>query len=166
MNNAKRIPYVPQTPVAPGVLIDEYMEFHGVGKEALAVQLGVDLSEMNRLLAGETSVTPEIAASLARIFQRPASLWLGLEELYQTTRGKRGGKRQGAGRKSNPSRRYSISLPSALGQELDTRAAASGVTPYRWIVDTLTKALEVRRETLPTPQEASTKRLRHSREAV
>ena len=53
-----------------------------------------------------------------------------------------GGKRPGAGRKPNPPRRYCISLPNALGRELDARAKAAGMTSYRWIVNALKRALE------------------------
>ena len=145
MNKKTLIPHEPDYATPPGWIIEEYMEAFNVGKDELAGHLGLDLAAVELLLAGKSPVTPEIAAVLEGLFQRPALLWTNMEAVYQKHKKRletRGGKRPGAGRKPNPPRRYCISLPNALGRDLDARAKASGVTSYRWIVNTLKRELE------------------------
>ena len=145
MNKGELIPYNPDYATAPGEVIGEYMEFYNMSREDFAGHLGLDLNAVEELLVGKRPVTQEMAAVMERLFHRPAQLWLNMEAGYQEDKRRlasHGGKRPGAGRKPNPRRRYSISLPGALGRELDALATRSGVTSYRWIVDTLTRALE------------------------
>lgn len=145
MNNSALIPYVPDYATPPGEVIEEYMEFYKVGRETLAERAGIDLETTGLLLAGKHPVTPEIAAALAGLLGHSTQFWLNMEAGYQSDKKRlatRGGKRPGAGRKPNPPRRYCISLPNALGRDLDARAKASGMTSYRWIVNTLKRELE------------------------
>ena len=141
----KTIPHEPDYATPPGQVIGGYMEAYGVSKDALGREAGLDSETTDRFLSGKHPVTPEIAAALARLFPRPARFWENMEAVYQKHKDRlrtRGGKRPGAGRKPNPPRRYCISLPNALGRDLDARAKASGVTSYRWIVNTLKRELE------------------------
>ena len=143
----KKIPHEPDYATTPGEVIEEYMEAYGVNKETLGREAGLDPETTERFLAGGHPVTPEIASALSRLFPRPTDFWENMEALYQSDKKRletRGGSRPGAGRKPNPPRRYSISLPNALGRELDARAKASGLTSYRWIVNTLKRELEAR----------------------
>ena len=144
MNNNEWIPFEPDYATTPGEMIEEYMDAYGVNKEALGREAGLDPETTDSFLAGRHPVTPEIAAALARLFPRPVDFWQNMETLYQRDKQRlatRGGSRAGAGRKPNPPRRYSIALPNALGRELDARAKASGLTSYRWIVNTLKREL-------------------------
>ena len=143
MTENARIPHVPDYATPPGWVIEGYMESYEVSKEELARHLGLELAEVERLLAGNHPITPEIAAVLGGLFHHSTEFWLNMEAGYQQDKKRlesRNGKRPR--RKPNPSRRYSIVLPNALGRELDARAKAAGVTSYRWIVNTLTRALK------------------------
>lgn len=145
MNRNGLVRYNPDYATAPGEVIEEYMEFYNMSREDFAGHLGLDLEAVEELLVGKRPVTPEMAVVMERIFHRPAELWTNMETGYQEDRKRlstHGGKRPGAGRKPNPRHRYSISLPGPLGRELDALATRSGVTSYRWIVNTLTRALE------------------------
>ena len=137
--------YIPDYATPPGLVLEDYMEGEAMTVAELSRKSGLPESLLHDVLRAEAPVTEEIAAALERVFGRPAYLWTGMEEQYQMDlarlRKKRGGARPGAGRKPNPRRRYAISLPGELGRELDARAAAAGVTPYRWIVNELTQRL-------------------------
>ena len=145
MNKNIRNEYVPDCATSPGLVLEDYMEDAGLGIKELSEKSGLSESLLIGILNASEPVTDEIATALERVFDRPAYLWTGMEELYRKDlarlRKKRGGARPGAGRKANPRHRYSISLPGDLGRELDARAAAAGVTPYRWIVNELTLRL-------------------------
>ena len=141
----KKIPHEPDYATTPGEVIEEYMEFHKVSRETLAERSGIDLKTTELMLAGKHPVTPEIAAALEGLLGHSAQFWLNMETLYQEDRKRlatHGGKRPGAGRKPNPPRRYSLSLPNAMGRDLDARAKAAGITSYRWILNAVKRSLE------------------------
>ena len=133
MTENARIPHVPDYATPPGWVIEGYMESYGVDKEELARHLGLNLEETERLLGGNTPVTPEFAAVFERLFHRPARFWLNMEALYQKDKRRL---------ESRNNRRYTFALPHELACKLEARAKAEGVTPYRRIVNTLTRALE------------------------
>jgi addiction module HigA family antidote len=70
-------------PVAPGeVLRDLFMEPLGLTQHELAQALGVDVTRINRIIKGKTTITPDTALRLGRYFGTSAQLWLNMQSRY------------------------------------------------------------------------------------
>lgn len=64
----------------PGeVLIEEFMEPLGIGKEELAADIGVADEVINAILENKTSVTVELSLRLARYFSTASDFWLHVQ---------------------------------------------------------------------------------------
>jgi addiction module HigA family antidote len=67
-------------PVHPGeVLLEEFIRPYGLSPIRLAAQLGVPRTRIERLVAGDTSMTEDTALRLERLFGASAEFWLGLQ---------------------------------------------------------------------------------------
>lgn len=65
---------------SPGaVLREEYLQPAGISAETLAGEIGVAVSTLHRLIAGERSVDAELSLRLARYFSTAADFWLQLQ---------------------------------------------------------------------------------------
>jgi addiction module HigA family antidote len=64
----------------PGtVLREEYLAPGGLSVEALSAKIGVAVSTLTRLIAGERAVDAELSLRLARYFSTAADFWLQLQ---------------------------------------------------------------------------------------
>ena len=70
-------------PPHPGEFIREvYLEPFGVSSRSVAEKLKVSPSTFNRLINGESNVSPEMALRLSKILGRSAESWLALQDNY------------------------------------------------------------------------------------
>ena len=81
-----------------------------------------DLSSVIEDLGGELPFTLEIAAALEREWGTDRRIWLSMENAYQQHPKRRGGKREGAGRKplGHASKLVRISAPLEQMREINT----------------------------------------------
>lgn len=73
----------------PGTFIAEELEARAWSQADLAYILGMDVSQLNRLITGKTDVTPDSAVALADAFDMPAEFFLNLQKLYDLHRARR-----------------------------------------------------------------------------
>jgi addiction module HigA family antidote len=59
-----------------------YLEPLGISANSVARSLNVSNSTFSRLLKGETSLSPEMAIKLSKVFGRSAESWLALQGNY------------------------------------------------------------------------------------
>jgi addiction module HigA family antidote len=70
-------------PTHPGELLDEnYIKPLRLNLQKLADRLGIARNTLFKIRAGEASVTPSIALSLAEAFDTTPQLWLNLQQNY------------------------------------------------------------------------------------
>ena len=109
----------------PGEFIEEEMRARNWAQADLAFVLGWDKAQLNRLIKGKTSVTPESALLLADAFDMPAEFFLNLQKMHEL----------GTAKKTDPS--------------VKTRASWASVFPVRemigrgWIEETDASLLEL-----------------------
>jgi addiction module HigA family antidote len=69
-----------QTPVHPGVVLKElYLEPLNVSSIELARRLRVPRTRIERLVKGTTSLTPDTALRLARVFNTTPAYWINMQ---------------------------------------------------------------------------------------
>jgi addiction module HigA family antidote len=67
-------------PTHPGEILKyEYLEPLGMTEQQLAELLGISQGFVNALIQEKSSVTPDIAFRLARLFNTSADFWLNLQ---------------------------------------------------------------------------------------
>lgn len=70
-------------PPHPGEFIsDVYMEPFGYSCRFVAKQLDVSASTLNRILKGQSSITPEMALRLSKALGRTPESWLLMQDNY------------------------------------------------------------------------------------
>lgn len=69
-------------PVHPGEILNEDLEEMELTHETFAEKLGVSLTLMNSVLAGDANVDAELALRLSRYFGTSAEIWMDLQSLY------------------------------------------------------------------------------------
>jgi HTH-type transcriptional regulator/antitoxin HigA len=73
----------------PGTFIEEELEERGWTQADLAYVLGWDPSQLNKLIKGVTSITPDTAIALGDAFDVPAEFFLNLQKAYELQQAKR-----------------------------------------------------------------------------
>jgi HTH-type transcriptional regulator/antitoxin HigA len=66
----------------PGTFIAEELEERGWAQADLAYILDVDNGQLNRLIKGNTDITPDSAVALGEAFDMPAEFFLNLQKMY------------------------------------------------------------------------------------
>ena len=66
----------------PGTFILEELEARGWLQADLAYVLGIDGGQLNRLIKGNTDITPDTAVALGDAFDMPAEFFLNLQKMY------------------------------------------------------------------------------------
>lgn len=70
-------------PVHPGeILRDEFLQPMDLSAGALAKQLNVPRTRIERLVAEQSAVTPDTALRLARFFDMSPQFWMNLQTSY------------------------------------------------------------------------------------
>ena len=73
----------PLAPVHPGeILREEFLAPLSMSAYALAVELHVPRTRVERLVREETAVTPDTALRLARYFGTTPEFWLGIQNRF------------------------------------------------------------------------------------
>ena len=72
--------------MSPGAVLWHYIGVGLITIEELAERAELPREDVNRLLTGDTKVTPEIAARLACALRTTARFWLDLQERYDVHR--------------------------------------------------------------------------------
>jgi HTH-type transcriptional regulator/antitoxin HigA len=73
----------------PGEFITEELEARGMTQADLAFVLGWDPGQLNRLLKGKTSITPDTANLFADALDMPAEFFMNLQQMYDLSRAKK-----------------------------------------------------------------------------
>ncbi|ADJ29468.1 HigA family addiction module antitoxin [Nitrosococcus watsonii] len=77
-------------PPHPGEFVRQvYMEPFGITGRTLAAKLGVSPSTLNRLLQGNSGVSPEMALRLSKTLGRSPESWLSMQDSYNLWQVKR-----------------------------------------------------------------------------
>lgn len=70
-------------PPHPGEFITKvYLEPNKLSGRELAISLGVSPSTLNRILNGNTGISPSMALRLAKVLGRSAESWLAMQTNY------------------------------------------------------------------------------------
>ncbi len=69
-------------PPTPGAFITWlYLKPNKISTRQFAVQLGVSVSTVNRLLNGQTRITPTMAERLSKVIGRTPGSWIRVQEV-------------------------------------------------------------------------------------
>ena len=70
-------------PIHPGeVLLEEFLEPHGLSQYRLAKELSVPSRRINEIVLGKRSITADTALRLARYFGTSEQFWLNMQTRY------------------------------------------------------------------------------------
>jgi HTH-type transcriptional regulator / antitoxin HigA len=73
----------------PGTFIEEELDARGWAQADLAYILGMDVSQLNKLIKGATSITPDSAVALGDAFDMPPEFFMNLQKMYDLQKAKR-----------------------------------------------------------------------------
>jgi HTH-type transcriptional regulator/antitoxin HigA len=73
----------------PGTFIAEELEARRWAQADLAYILGIDISQLNRLIKGTTDITPDSAVALGDAFDMPAEFFMNLQNMYNLHKAKK-----------------------------------------------------------------------------
>ena len=65
--------------IHPGVTLTEELEARGLSPTAAALKLRVPAQQLQEIVRGELSITPDIALRLSRFFGTSAEFWMALQ---------------------------------------------------------------------------------------
>lgn len=83
MRTSKKYEYNPDYAVAPGRLVQEYIDSALITQVELAKRLDLSVVSLNRILAGEQAVTRNTAEKLELVTKIAANTWIAMEQEYQ-----------------------------------------------------------------------------------
>jgi addiction module HigA family antidote len=70
-------------PIHPGeILWEEFMKPLGLKAPTTAKAMGVPRTRIERLVAGQTALSPDTALRLSRAFDKPPMFWMNLQAAY------------------------------------------------------------------------------------
>ena len=84
-----RIPTHAPPPHAGEILLEEFLEPHGISQARLAQMIGVTVNRVNEIIKGKRGVSPDTAIRLEALFGASAQFWLNLQlawDLYHAQR--------------------------------------------------------------------------------
>ena len=73
----------------PGTFIEEELEARGWAQADLAYILGMDGSQLNKLIKGVTAITSDSAVALGDAFDMPAEFFMNLQKMYDLQKAKK-----------------------------------------------------------------------------
>ncbi|GHV41550.1 XRE family transcriptional regulator [Spirochaetia bacterium] len=83
MSNVQKNKFIPDYAVAPGEVLNDYLEDLGMTQAELADRTGLAKKTINEIIKAKSPITPETALKLERALGRPAHFWSNLERNYQ-----------------------------------------------------------------------------------
>lgn len=66
----------------PGTILKEELAYLGLSQNQLAIGCRVPVARINRIIHGQTSITPNTALRLAKYFSTSTDFWLKLQLAY------------------------------------------------------------------------------------
>jgi addiction module HigA family antidote len=82
LENGGQVPETPR-PIHPGeILWEEFMKPLGLKAPTTAKAMGVPRTRIERLVAGQTALSPDTALRLSRAFGKPPMFWMNLQAAY------------------------------------------------------------------------------------
>jgi addiction module HigA family antidote len=69
-------------PAHPGVVVADLLEDNGVSMRGAARAIGMSSTGLNKVLLGQSPVTPETALRLAAYFGNTPELWLDMQRAH------------------------------------------------------------------------------------
>ena len=72
----------PSSPIHPGEMIKDELDYRGISQKALAEEIGVPASVLNEVLNGKRAVSTEYALLLEAALGIDADLWLRMQSDY------------------------------------------------------------------------------------
>lgn len=76
-----------EDPPHPGEVLDElYLKPLEMSSLACARRLGVPRTRIERLVKGQTGITPDTALRLARLFNTSSIYWMNMQTIYEMGR--------------------------------------------------------------------------------
>ena len=75
--------FLPGYLVAPGEVLNDYLEAGKMSQADLAKQTGLPHKTISDIVEGTAPLTMDVAVKLQYVLGRPAHFWLNLEALYQ-----------------------------------------------------------------------------------
>lgn len=75
--------YEPDYPIAPGWILEERLETHGISHAEFARRCGRSTKLVSDIISGNAPVEPETALQFEKVLGVHASIWLGIEADYQ-----------------------------------------------------------------------------------
>ena len=69
-------------PVHPGSLLKRQLDSHGFNINDVAILIGCSKVTLDAIVAGQSSVTEEIAKGLEMVLGISATMWLNLQKAY------------------------------------------------------------------------------------
>ena len=84
-----RIPTHAPPPHAGEILLEEFLEPHGITQAKLAEMIGVTVNRVNEIIKGKRGISPDTAIRLEALFGASAQFWLNLQlawDLYHAQR--------------------------------------------------------------------------------
>lgn len=72
----------PNTPIHPGEMVKDEIEYRGISQKALANEIGIPASVLNEILNGKRAINTEYALLLEAALGIEADLWLRLQSEY------------------------------------------------------------------------------------
>ena len=72
----------PSSPLHPGEMIKDELDYRGISQKALAEEIGVPASVLNEVLNGKRAVSTEYALLLEAALGIDADLWLRMQSDY------------------------------------------------------------------------------------
>lgn len=76
------VPYKPNYAVAPGEILEEYLDAAGMHQHDLATRTGRTPKHISEIVHGKSPISPDTAIQLERVFGRPAAMWNNLQATY------------------------------------------------------------------------------------
>ena len=75
--------YEPRIVYPPSETILELLDEHRMTQKEFSEKMGTTPKTINKLIQGDSEITPETALKLEKIFQMPAHIWLNLEREFR-----------------------------------------------------------------------------------
>lgn len=74
---------IPFEATHPGTLIHDEIQFRGINQQELAMQLGIQKSQLNEIIKGKRALTADITILLEKALGISAEYWMNLQSQYE-----------------------------------------------------------------------------------
>lgn len=75
--------YIMRTPIHPGEILADELEFVEFNASQLAARLHVPANRITQILKGQRAISADTALRLGRFFGTSAGFWMNLQKMYE-----------------------------------------------------------------------------------